>query len=454
MGWSFHCVPLQKAVDEGIVERINKKTGRNESREALPARFRAECIDEEQWLQEYCCIPADENAAFFSHQMLDACTDPSLRLLTLDELLHSLTFHVSRFTENASPSQLSTINSKNYQLFLGLDIARKRNLCVLDVGEKVGSVIYDRLRLELHDKSFTEIESNLYPLLRLPQLKRACIDESGIVRADHQLSDDQREQIASALRQRKRRAGSADRSILLWGATEIVKPTLSSADLQFLENRKFSRAEICAAFGVPEEIVATSDHNKYDVMQGARLNFIENRIAPLCARLEAEENATTIPALLGASLNSQLSTINSPVIGWFDLDSLPIMQQARRARLAAARVAFELGIPLNELNRLLDLGVKPLPWGDIGYVPSTLQPVSDSSGAGVPPAGRGAGVSPAGSGGVPPPASCSHQTENPIQQMHNLLSQIQNSHSPLHRLQHLLFGPQPPIEPGSAEQTP
>src|SRR5439155_1531475 len=80
--------------------------------------------------------------------------------------------------------------------------------------------------------------------------------------------------------------------LLLWNSCEIVKPTLSAADLQFLENRKFCRSEICAALGVPEEIVSATDHNKYDVMQGARLNFIENRVAPLCARLEAAERAT------------------------------------------------------------------------------------------------------------------------------------------------------------------
>ncbi len=29
-------------------------------------------------------------------------------------------------------------------------------------------------------------------------------------------------------------------------------------------------------------------------------------------------------------------------------------------------------IPFNELNRVLDLGFKPLPWGDRGFLPSTL----------------------------------------------------------------------------------
>ena len=190
-------------------------------------------------------------------------------------------------------------------------------------------------------------------------------DAGLIVRSDQQLTDEQQEQICATLRNRRCSPGALNRSLFLWGANEVLAPRLSSADLQFLENRKLSRAEICSAFGVPEEIVTTTDHNKYDVMQGARLNFIENRIAPLCARLEAEENSTTISAL-----ENQNSKIKNSVIGWFDLDALPIMQQARRERLAAAKTGFDMGIPFNELNRVLDLGFKPLPWGNTGYLPA------------------------------------------------------------------------------------
>src|SRR5205085_12554599 len=137
----------------------------------------------------------------------------------------------------------------------------------------------------------------------------------------------QREQLYAALRDRKRRAGTADGPLLLWNAAEVIQPKLASSDLQFLENRKFSRAEICAAFGVPEEIVTTTDHSKYDVMQGARLNFIENRIIPLCRRLEAEEQRT-------------VKAIDPKATGWFDVDTMPIMQEAQRTRLAAAKVGF------------------------------------------------------------------------------------------------------------------
>ena len=177
MGWSFHEVPIQKAVDEGIVERINQKTGANESRDAFLKRIRAECIDQEQWDQEYCCIAADESAAFFSYSLIDAATDPTLRLPTFDDFLRQSSSSPNPREAGSVHSQLSTPHSP---LFLGVDVARRNDLCVIDVGEKIGQVTYDRLRLEFRDQPFAKIEAQLYPLLALPQLKRACIDQSGL----------------------------------------------------------------------------------------------------------------------------------------------------------------------------------------------------------------------------------------------------------------------------------
>src|SRR4051812_2864066 len=50
MGWKLYSYPIQKAVEEGIVARINEKTGRSETNEEWLARTRAQCSDEEQWL--------------------------------------------------------------------------------------------------------------------------------------------------------------------------------------------------------------------------------------------------------------------------------------------------------------------------------------------------------------------------------------------------------------------
>ena len=162
MRWSLHTVPLQRAVEQGLVEKIAEKTGRPETRAAFMARLQSECIDEEQWLQEYCCIPADESSAFFSYEMLNACEDRGIKLLSFQELAR----HLGQNPRSA--------------LYIGVDVARKTSLTVIDVGEKIGDVTWDRCRTELHNQPFSEIEFELYRLLVLPQVKRACLDASGL----------------------------------------------------------------------------------------------------------------------------------------------------------------------------------------------------------------------------------------------------------------------------------
>lgn len=168
MGWSLHTVPIQKAVEEGLVEKIDRATGGSWTREWNEAgspgtlrefwlrKQRAECVDEEQWKQEYCCIPADEASAFLSYDLIASCEDNGLRLW----------------------DEISGLSAES--LYLGVDVARKTDLCVLDLGEKVGDVTWDRQRVELKGKKFSEIRSRLYEFLALPQLKRCCIDATGL----------------------------------------------------------------------------------------------------------------------------------------------------------------------------------------------------------------------------------------------------------------------------------
>jgi len=167
MGWSLHTIPIQKAVDQGIVEKIHRAAGQPPARtpaaiatqrQAWLARQRAECIDEEQWLQEYCCQPADETTAFITYEMIVACEDPSAR--------RDFTY-------------LATLPS-TAALYIGFDVARTTDLSVIDVEEKVGDVFCERLRLELRGKTFAEQEYELRRLLDLPTVRRCCIDATGI----------------------------------------------------------------------------------------------------------------------------------------------------------------------------------------------------------------------------------------------------------------------------------
>jgi phage FluMu gp28-like protein len=176
MGWSLHSVPIQRAVEEGLAEKIDERKcdvrSANDARvsnlqpstfnllqqhrEAWLNQIRQECIDHEQWLQEYCCVPADEQTAFLSYDMITRCEGTDC-LRGFDYLA-----------------------ACGNPLYLGVDVARKKDLCVLDVGEMVGDVMWDRMRIELRGRPFAEIQFELYRLLRLPRLRRCCMDATGL----------------------------------------------------------------------------------------------------------------------------------------------------------------------------------------------------------------------------------------------------------------------------------
>jgi phage FluMu gp28-like protein len=221
MGWSLHTVPVQKAVEEGLVEKIMQARQKGEHRipineigisqaqhniedrtlnerqklrEAWLAQVRAECIDEEQWLQEYCCTAADESKAFITFEMVSACEERGLRLMTVEELegfcggvLPGRGTDGEEWRDLEQNSSLRLVSDtaavrgdNGPVLYLGLDVARKHDLCVFDVGEKIGDVVWDRLRIEMRGCRFAEIEETLFRLLQLPQMKRACIDATGL----------------------------------------------------------------------------------------------------------------------------------------------------------------------------------------------------------------------------------------------------------------------------------
>ncbi|PNC78736.1 terminase large subunit domain-containing protein [Akkermansia muciniphila] len=75
MGWSHHRITIADAVDAGIVERINAKTGKKMTREAFMKSCRAKCLTESDYLEEYMCVPQDTAGQLISWDTINACTN-------------------------------------------------------------------------------------------------------------------------------------------------------------------------------------------------------------------------------------------------------------------------------------------------------------------------------------------------------------------------------------------
>ena len=168
-GFSLHRVTIEDAYREGILAKLKSKWAAANPGDArlqwtdddFLQKMRNECADEETWLQEFMCVPGDDNAAFLSYDLIASCEYPPGE---------QWEYSNSQFT------------IQNSQFFIGVDIGRTHDLTVIWVIEKLGDVAFTRAVICLDRQTFDAQESVLYDLLVLPNVRRCCIDQSGLGR--------------------------------------------------------------------------------------------------------------------------------------------------------------------------------------------------------------------------------------------------------------------------------
>ena len=163
-GFSLHRVTLQDALDQGFLYKLQSKLPAEDQRQEMDeaAYFdfvRAGCADEESFQQEFMCVPADDASAFLSYDLIATCeyTVPEWPLI------------------EARP-----LESFEGELYVGMDVGRKKDLSVIWVNEVLGDVAYTRRVIVLDRVPFWRQEEILYPILDLPRLRRCCIDNTGL----------------------------------------------------------------------------------------------------------------------------------------------------------------------------------------------------------------------------------------------------------------------------------
>lgn len=162
-GISLHTVTLKDALDAGLLYKLQLKLPADDPRmqmdEAAYFDFiRQGCADEESFLQEFMCVPADDAAAFLSYELIGSCEYP------------------------ATEKWMTDLEDAKGQLYVGVDVGRDHDLTVIWVVEKLGDVRYTRAVIELKAQKFEFQEHALYRVLALPQVRRCCIDCTGIGR--------------------------------------------------------------------------------------------------------------------------------------------------------------------------------------------------------------------------------------------------------------------------------
>ncbi len=140
--WSKHETDIYQAKAEGLDLDIDE--------------LRAGCESEDDWQQEYCCQFIDAAGSLLTYDLIDSCEDAGATIL---------------LPEDFEPEG---------DLFLGMDIGRKRDLSVIWLDELLGDVFWTRAVKVIEKAPFRIQRQELYWFLSLPRLRRACIDATGI----------------------------------------------------------------------------------------------------------------------------------------------------------------------------------------------------------------------------------------------------------------------------------
>jgi phage FluMu gp28-like protein len=155
--WSLHTTDLFQAVKDGLANKILSKTlGRNPTDSEIAdwiEEQREDCGDEEIWQQEYCCNAVDEATAFLTYELIVKCE--------LADIYKSL----------------AEIEG---DIYVGMDIGRKKHLSVIWLLEKLGHVKYSRQVMVLEKAPFKSQREALFEILKHPKMRRACIDATGL----------------------------------------------------------------------------------------------------------------------------------------------------------------------------------------------------------------------------------------------------------------------------------
>lgn len=161
---SHHRVTLQDALEDGFLFKLQQVLPADHEVQDMDESdyfdfIRSGCADEESFLQEYMCVPGDDDVAFIEYGLMARCEYASGEEweYELEELRQE---------------------SRRPRLFAGLDIGRKKDMTVLWVIELLGDVLYTRKVLELRNMSKPDQERILWPWMEL--IGRTCIDYTGL----------------------------------------------------------------------------------------------------------------------------------------------------------------------------------------------------------------------------------------------------------------------------------
>lgn len=183
---------------------------------------------------------------------------------------------------------------------------------------------------------------------------------AGVLSTDGKLTTEQYERLKEQWNQKYQGSSNAHKTALLESGLKFQMMSLSQKDMDFLEQRRFSRDEILAMFKVPKSILGIVEDVNRANAEASNYSFLANVVDPEMARIVDLLNEFLLPKYPDL-VNARLEYEN-PVPANEDLEI--------RKNQAGLQGGY---YTINEVRA--KEGLKPIDGGDIVYIPTSMQPI-------------------------------------------------------------------------------
>lgn len=199
---------------------------------------------------------------------------------------------------------------------------------------------------------------------------KAFFDNYGIPNsfmvAKEGLGDDERTRLKQWFKKRFTGASKAFKMALIEGDLDIKTIASTHKDMEFLEQKRFTREEIYGAWRVPKALFNITDDLNYATFSGQMKVFWTYGIMPKLRKIED-------------ALNAQLhDPAKSGFWFGFDVSNVVAYQEDFNDKVDVAEKLFNMGFTRNEVNKRLELGFQDSKWGDSWWIPFNLVPAGSA----------------------------------------------------------------------------
>jgi len=152
--WHHRRTTIVDAVNQGLAEKVYKLSKPDPAaRERFLKECRARCRNEDQWNQEYMCVPSTEESTLIPYDLYVACQADCLR---------------------------PAAKCGKGPFYMGFDIARTKHKTVFWVDELVGDVLVCRALVRMHNAPYGAQQQMAEDLINQYNIVRACGDATGL----------------------------------------------------------------------------------------------------------------------------------------------------------------------------------------------------------------------------------------------------------------------------------